>query len=148
MTQVDFYILPHSDIEQRHLFACRLTEKAFKLGHRIYIHSDDDAQSNALDKVMWSWRNSSFLPHRIEQASAEGSSHCDIVLGHGNSAGEAADYSDLLINLSGKVPEFFSRFHRVSEIVVQNDWVKSTTRDNFRFYRDRGYPLKTHNIGQ
>ena len=145
MTRVDFYILPQDSIEQRHLFACRLTEKARKLGHRVYIHSDDNAQAKALDELLWSWRASSFIPHRLEQDSSD-DSHCDVLIGYGDGNGEAAAYSDLLINLSTQVPAFFGRFQRVSEIVVQQAAITSATRENFRFYRDRGYPMNTHQL--
>jgi DNA polymerase-3 subunit chi len=55
-------------------------------------------------------------------------------------------HNGLLINLSEKVPEFFSRYERVAEIVVQDVTITNRTRANYRFYRDRGYPLETHNL--
>ncbi|MGK0500039.1 MAG: DNA polymerase-3 subunit chi [Oceanicoccus sp.] len=148
MTKVDFYILPEESVGQRHLFACRLADKAFKLGLQIYIHCDDNAQANALDQLLWSWRNSSFLPHQIstdDKASTE-RKNAAIQVGYENGQGTAATQSGLLINLSNHVPEFFSRFERLSEIVVQTDVVTTSTRANFRFYRNRGYQLETHDL--
>ena len=49
--QIDFYLLAGSDIAQRAQFACRLTEKAFKLGHRVHIHTDDEAAATELDAL-------------------------------------------------------------------------------------------------
>ncbi|MEE8059311.1 MAG: DNA polymerase III subunit chi [Pseudomonadales bacterium] len=144
MTKVDFYILPNSTIEQRHLFACRLVEKAYKLGHQIYIHSDDEAQTNALDQLLWSWRNSSFIPHQVEQTTID--NHERVQVGYNTANGSAANHNDLMINVSNAVPEFFSRFERVAEIVIQKPSVTDSTRANYRFYRDRGYPLKTHDL--
>ncbi len=152
MTKVDFYILADTSIEQRHQFVCRLVEKTYKLGHQIYIHSDDNAQANALDQLLWSWRSSSFIPHHIEEAAADtdppgASSACDsIQIGFGAARGSAANHNGLLINLSQGVPEFFSRFERVSEIVIQAPDITESTRANYRFYRDRGYPLQTHDL--
>ena len=40
MTRIDFYIVQHSEPSSRERFACRLAEKAYRLGHRIYIHTD------------------------------------------------------------------------------------------------------------
>ena len=41
MTKVDFYILPSADPSARLDFACKLTEKAWRMGHRIYLHCSD-----------------------------------------------------------------------------------------------------------
>lgn len=152
MTRVDFYILPEGDIDSRHRFACRLVEKAFRLGHSIYIHSDDDAQANAMDQLLWSFRDSSFIPHRLihgaESAASEGVIvHIGYPTPNGvHSALPGVESHGLLVNLSSEVPDCFSRFERVSEIVVQHPQVQQATRSNFRYYRDRGYELQTHDL--
>ena len=63
------------------------------------------------------------------------------MIGHDENTPE---FSDVLINLSSEVPLFFSRFERVTEIIGLLD--KASGRERFRFYRDRGYPLKSHTI--
>jgi DNA polymerase-3 subunit chi len=144
MTKVDFYILPADSIEQRHLFACRLADKAYKLGNEIYIHSDDDAQAGALDQLLWSWRNSSFLPHQLLGNHPDKERSEKIQIGYGSQP--TTNLNGLLINLSQTVPDFFSRFDRVAEIVVQQPAITEATRSNYRFYRDRGYQLENHDL--
>ncbi|ARN75375.1 DNA polymerase III subunit chi [Oceanicoccus sagamiensis] len=146
MTKVKFYILPGDSSEQRQLFACRLAEKAFKMGHSIYIHSSDKAEAEAIDQLMWSWRNSSFMPHQLEAEQA--SAHPVVNIGYQQGQGSSAQLNGLLINLSQTVPDFFSRFETVSEIVVQSPAVTEATRSHYRFYRDRGYPLENHDMRQ
>jgi len=143
MTKIDFYILPYDSSEQRHLFACRLAEKAFKLGNEIYIHGSDGDQAKALDELLWSWRNTSFIPHKIDDNSTD---EQPLHIGFGKDKQMAGDHNGLLINLSDHVPEFFSRFERVSEIVVQDSAVTESTRANYRFYKNRGYHLDTHDL--
>jgi DNA polymerase-3 subunit chi len=53
---------------------------------------------------------------------------------------------EVLINLAGAVPEFFSRYHRVAELVDSNGQRREQGRERFRFYRDRGYELITHQM--
>jgi len=137
MTNIDFYILPDESVQQRYQFACRLVEKAFRLGHHIYIHGDQPQQIEIIDQLLWSYKSSSFVPHSSEQLDSQ------VLLGCGH--GEHA-HNDLLVNLSSAVPEFFSRFNRVSEIVITDPGVTASTRENYRFYRDRGYPLKSHKL--
>jgi hypothetical protein len=38
MSKVDFYILPTDSLSARLDFACKLCEKAWRLGHRVYLH--------------------------------------------------------------------------------------------------------------
>ena len=53
---------------------------------------------------------------------------------------------DVLINLAPAVPEFFSRYERVAEVVDANAVRREQSRERYRFYRDRGYPLNTHQV--
>ena len=55
---------------------------------------------------------------------------------------------DVLINLAPEVPLFFSRFERVAELVDENDSVRRSGRSRYTFYKERGYPLRTHEIGR
>ncbi|MBL1276563.1 MAG: DNA polymerase III subunit chi [Ectothiorhodospiraceae bacterium] len=139
MTKVDFYILSTGTREQ---LACRLAEKAYTLGNRIYIHTETTEQSTLMDELLWSFREASFVPHEQYQAGSE--SESPIQIGCHNSP---ESHCEVLINLSSEVPLFFSRFLRVAELVGTEKEAKTQGRDRFRFYRDRGYPLETHELG-
>ena len=54
--------------------------------------------------------------------------------------------TDLLINLADEIPMFFSRFQRVVEVVSEDKQSRESGRNRFRFYRDRGYDLRTHQL--
>lgn len=139
MTSIDFYILADSAEARREQLACRLAEKAFGLGHRIYLNAADERQAHALDELLWTFRDGAFLPHArlADDASAP------IVIGAGE---EPAETPDLLINLAPEAPAFFTRFERVAEIVNDEPAVRDAGRERFRFYRDRGYALRTHKL--
>jgi DNA polymerase III subunit chi len=139
MTQIDFYILPDSTPRSRTLFTCKLAEKAFNLGHRSFVHLAGETEARELDNLMWTFRDRSFLPHCL----AGEEPHAPVHLGFGQEPGE--DFH-LLINLSGEIPKFFSRFERVAEVVDADEQVRAQGREHFRFYKDRGYPLDTHKL--
>jgi DNA polymerase III subunit chi len=147
MTRVDFYILDDDAEQSRERFACRLVEKAWRLRHRIYVHATAEAEARRLDALLWTFNEQSFLPHVIETpdldpALAEAT---PVRIGSGR---EPAFEADLLVNLDASVPLFFSRFDRVAEIVGGDEAQRLLARDRFRFYRDRGYALETHQIGK
>jgi len=139
MTEIDFYVLADAESRQRDLLACRVAEKAFELGHRMFIHTPGDDHAQHLDALLWIFRNGAFLPHAL----ASDDPGAPIVIGSGE---EPADTRHLLVNLAGTVPAFFSRFERVAEIVNEDPAVREAGRERFRFYRDRGYSLRTHKL--
>ena len=141
MTRIDFYILDSSNRQARSQLACRLVEKAYSLDHHVYIYTDDETQTEQLDNLLWTFRQGSFIPH--ERHAGENAPAAPILLGH-QAAPE--NHNQVLINLHENVPMFFSRFERVVEIIDQDENVKQLGRERFKFYRDRGYDLHTHNV--
>lgn len=140
MTRIDFYVLQSGPPGAGHAVACRLTEKAYQLGHRVYVHTADADQAEAIDELLWTFRPGSFVPHRLCEA---GEDFAPVLIGHG----EAPEIRpDVLINLSGEVPLFFSRFERVAEVVEAEEPQRASARERFRFYRERGYELATHEL--
>jgi len=142
MTRVDFYLLSQNQPAAGDLFACRLTEKAYRLGHRIFLHSNDAAHAKQLDELLWTFRDRSFIPHGMA-SEADNDPEVPVVVGSGQAP---EGHYELLINCAEQVPEFFSRFERVAETIPDEAQAKSRGRDRYRFYRDRGYPLETHKI--
>ena len=141
MTQVDFYILQDTQPDAQALLTCRLTEKAFKQGHQVYINTASGQQLKKLDDMLWTFRDGSFLPHGLYSESAD-SDH-PVLLGH---AVEPEGPSDVLVNLSNDVPPFFSRFNRVAELVGGDEAQRESARERYRYYKDRGYTLNTHKL--
>ncbi len=137
MTEVGFYILGEEAAYDRLALACRIAEKAYDGGHRVYIHCADAEQARRMDELLWTFKQNSFVPHG--PAGADDPS--PVQVGH---HGEAAGHEDVLINLSDEVPQFFSRFHRLAEVVDNGN--REVGREHYRFYRERGYPLQDHRI--
>jgi DNA polymerase-3 subunit chi len=141
MTQVDFYILKEQSTGDRFLMACRLAGKAWQKGHRVFMHTNSDAESRHIDRLLWTFRQDSFIPHSlIADADTELN---PILIDH---SGNTGDEHDVLINLAADVPQFFSQFHRVAEFIDHDVETKKSGRSRYSFYRDRGYQLTTHEI--
>ena len=146
MTRVDFYLLDHNaaggheTTTPKDMAVCRLTNKAFLLGHRIYIHTADAAEAQRLDNLLWTFAAGSFIPHAT---SHDADANMPVILGQD---APPETFDDVLISLAPQVPECFSRFQRVAEVVGPGDEDKRLARERFRFYRDRGYTLQTHSL--
>ena len=57
--------------------------------------------------------------------------------------GETLLQDDILINLQTAHPPFFGRFRLLVELVGTDNEDKVAARLRFRFYRDRGYEVKS-----
>lgn len=141
MTRIDFYILNAQRPAGREHLACRLAEKAYGLGHRVHIHANDPQSASRLDDLLWTYRDGSFIPHALEPQDP---TEAPVSVGHDWQPDQACD---VLINLATEVPNCFSRFERVAEILDPSPEIRQQGRERYRFYRDRGYELNTHELG-
>ena len=150
MTRVDFYILPEGDQQSAWDYTARLVQKIFRRGHEVFIQTADESQAQAISEALWQ-RPDGFLAHRI----GPGDSHNRIQIAYSSANGspdsgpepeELGQHEDVLINLAGDIPPYFSRFARVLEIVPGRPEDRDQSRTNYQFYRSRGFSLQTHNI--
>lgn len=144
MTRVDFYILDQQTDAARLTFACRLAAKAVQQNLEVVINAESAPETQRLDELLWTFSQGSFLPHRLLNDSTRPDEGEPILIGHDHEP-ESGRW-EMLINLSPRVPGFFSRFERVAELVDGDPDNKAAGRERFRYYRDRGYELRTHQI--
>ena len=139
MTQVDFYVLPENGSLTVHAAVGRIAEKALSRGHQIFVQVKDEAAAIRLHESLWTFREASFLPHAIAgQDDGE-----PLVIGWDD---PPVEHDDVLINTTGAVPGHFARFSRLAEIVAPDAARIAASREAWRFYRDRGYPLAKHDL--
>ncbi|MDR2877054.1 MAG: DNA polymerase III subunit chi [Chromatiales bacterium] len=140
--RIDFYILADASLGTREQFACRIVEKAYRMGHRVYLFTDSEAHAARIDGLLWTFRDGSFVPHarlaeRIEPAPP-------VLIG--NDSGDGAPDADIIINLTTTAPACFQRYERVAEIVDASDDGRRSGRERFRYYREQGIEPQSHPI--
>ena len=141
MPKIDFYTLSQAGEEARLLFACRLTEKAFSLGHKIYLFAASEAQAVELDNLLWSFNPESFIPHALDGVIDD--EDVPVIIGFEDSY---TGPTDVLINLSPQIPACHDQFQRITEIVSTDDAVKQFSRQHWQHYKDQGYTLDLHKL--
>lgn len=137
MTQIDFY----TQVDDKLQTACRLTAKARKQGLRVTLFCPDRDIVSRLDRMLWSVPATGFLPHCSPGDPLAGVTPVLI-----DTSGEDPLHDDVLINLHSEWPACFSRFRRLAEIVCTEDADRTAARARYRFYRDRGYEIRTHDL--
>jgi DNA polymerase-3 subunit chi len=139
MTQVDFYI--HVDNKLQTL--CTLAAKALAHKVRVLVLTPDAATTEQVDKLLWIQPAIGFLPHC--RSSHRLAPVTPIIVDH---LAEPIVHEQLLINLNAQCPAVFSRFERVIEIVTEEDADRALARERYRFYRDRGYDIRNHDMSK
>jgi len=138
MARVDFYILAADSGDDVHGFACRLTDKAWQQGYRVFLRTGDGHATADLDKRLWTFREDSFIPHAaLAEADDE-----PVQIG----TGPAPTNTGLLINLADDQPEDWARFARVAELASAQPDARAQARERYQAYRSAGVTPQTHNL--
>jgi DNA polymerase III subunit chi len=143
--RVDFYILKSAAAKQRWTFACRLTEKAYLRDMRVVIANDTLADAQALDDLLWTFNERSFIPHKIclDEHSLDPATKVHLTVEPAAVAG-----GDLLVNLTARLPLHFERYARVAEIIDADEERRRLGRERFKSYRDLKVALETHQLDE
>ncbi|MEE9425733.1 MAG: DNA polymerase III subunit chi [Methylococcales bacterium] len=145
MTESVFYILNSSQPRERYIVACKITEKAYKLGKRVFILTSTAEESQALDNLLWSFKQGSFIPHEIVDSTQQQTTEAlpnSVLIGASTSVTSAT----VLINLSTELPDNMDRFERIVEIIDQDVQIKQAGRQRYKAYQSKNFQLKTHNL--
>ncbi len=141
MTEIDF----HFNVPDKLAYSCRLLRKAYGSGAKIVV-TGDAACLEQLDRLLWTFSPTEFIPHC--HAAAEDlmdttllSSSVVLAESPKNSA-----HSGVLVNLGSAVPQEFERFERFIELVTEAEADRQQARQRWKYYADRGYSLKRHNL--
>ena len=137
MTEIDFYTHVASPLD----VARRIVHKALAQHGSARVLTADAESTDSLDRMLWMQPALSFVPH-CRLASPQAADTPVIV----DDAREHEGPLAVLINLAAEPPPFFSRFERLAEIVGTDAAATEAGRERYRFYRERGYALRTHNL--
>lgn len=137
MTRIDFY----TKVDDKLRFAIKLCAKALSQKLQVNVYVPDESQATRFERLLWSDNATSFIPHcRVDDPLA---ALTPVLILTQESA---LLHDTLLINLDHAWPPFFSRFQRVIEIVSTDSDDAASARERFRFYRDRGYAMQSHDM--
>ena len=133
MTQIFFY---HNAADRIAALAA-LIVKAYAQRKALLIYAPDVQDAEALDRRLWTHPPGSFVPHVRGNSPLAGETPVVIT-----DEIDAQTHSERLINLSPEVPNAFSRFASVIEVVGHDERERQAGRERVRFYKDRGYAVK------
>lgn len=118
---------------------CKWTEKHYEEGRTVAIHAADDDQAKKIDKKLWTFSQSSFVPHVILIEGEDAAEPVLIAVGD-----QEVPDSDVLMVASGRDPDgWMGRFERVYDFAeIYDSDLRLAARKRFKAYQDGGYSMK------
>ena len=139
MTRIDFYF----NVTDKLRHVAELAQLALGRQRRLFVYTADASAVAQLESVLWTHPPTAFLPHcRADHPLA---AETPIIV---DWQGENLLHDDILVNLTATQPPFFSRFKGLIEVVGTAEDDRNEARSRFRFYRDRGYDIKSHDVSE
>lgn len=138
MTSIDFYF----NAADRFQVACRLAAKALAERKRMLIYAPDAELAAKLDRLMWTWPATGFVPHCATHDPLAGET--PVLIGADDEAAEIP----ILLNLSAESPPHFASFERLLEVVGAEEADREPARARFRLYKSRGYAIASHDLAR
>ena len=134
MTRVEFFF----NVEDKLKKLVELSEKAVEKNVRVMILTHDERLAVSTQQYFWQ-QSVTFLPNcgRADALAKE----TPIII---DCQADASVHDDVLINLQHPQPTIFSRFKRLIEIVGTDEADKVLARSRYKFYRDRGYEIRSY----
>ena len=137
MTSIDFYF----NAADRLQVACRLAAKAMADGKRMLVYTPDAELAARLDKLMWTWPATGFVPHCPAEDALAGDTPILI-----SQTDQVPASCALVLNLAAECPPHFASFERLLEVVGTDEAEKEAGRARYKLYRSRGYAIANHDL--
>ena len=137
MTSIDFYF----NAPDRLQVACRLAGKAMKQNQRVLIYAPQPELAARIDKMLWTWPATGFVPHCAVHAPL--ARETPVLIASGDDTPEGCE---ILLNLDADCPPHFERFPRLLEVIDEAG--REAGRSRYRFYKERGYHIANHDLAQ
>ena len=143
MTRISFF---HGANDRLHA-AAQWVADAHHNSTPVLIYTPQEKHAETLDRLLWTQTAFGFTPHC--RASAALAAETPVLIATQlDEALAIPEDARVLLNLSDEIPGGFERFSHIVEIISSNDEVRLPGRDRFRFYRDRGCSIESHDISK
>jgi len=137
--QVDFYVLPGTEERSRLKLACRLAERGYLAGQRVFVWLDEPLLLERFDELLWTFADRSFVPHEL-YSDVRQWQDTPVLLG---CSAQPQQGFELLVNLAAAIPAAAIHAAGIAELVDADEQRRRAGRNRFRQYRDGGRTPET-----
>lgn len=132
--EVGFYHLQRLPLERA---LPKLLEKVLERGHRAIVLAGSAERVEALNGVLWTYEERSWLPH-----GATGDAHAEAQPIWLTTGEENPNGADVLVTVDGAAPAFAAEFARILDMFDGRDQsAVAAARERWKHYRGQGFTV-------
>ena len=136
MTKIDFKKFGNSESEILNYLFFAIKNSYFKGNHILCLTPSEKFSSN-LSNALWTYEPQTFIPHCV------GKSDAVISITH---LQEPNHHSQILFNYQQEIPDWFSRFDQVIEIIASDKDSIKTKQNMYSYLKRLGYSLSFEDL--
>ncbi len=140
--RVDFFVLSGSEERPWLKLGCRIAERAYQAGERVFVWLDEANAADRFDELLWTFADRSFVPHEPFTDERQWQD-TPVLIGCG---AQPQHSFGVLVNLGSAIPAAAAHAARIAEVIDADEQRRRAGRNRFRQYRDRGLSPQTHNL--
>ena len=124
---------------------CDVVENEFTQGNKVVINVTDEEEGKTLDNMLWSWKQSSFIPHNYSESLSESPKDPVVI---------ATDITknisyDTLILVNPSDLENLNNYTTIIDFAEKYNPTKlESDRKRYKLYRDKKFTLESINPGE
>ena len=123
------------------VYVCKLIEKGYKQNiNPIFIKTNTQKQAEELDKILWTFRQESYVPHALVDKD---NNTQPVQIGWVDNEIEDAE---AIINLSDGMPDTSNHLKKIHEIIENIDKKKEKARERWKKYKSIGFNIKAYKV--
>ena len=124
------------------IYVCKLIEKGYKQNiNPIFIKTDTQTQAEELDKLLWTFRQESYIPHTLVDQDSNNTQPVQI-----GWIDNEIDDAEAIINLSDGMPDISNDLKKIHEIIDNIDEKKEKARERWKKYKSIGFNIKAYKV--
>lgn len=124
------------------IYVCKLIERGYKQNiNPIFIKTDTQKQAEELDKVLWTFRQESYIPHTLVDQDSNNTQPVQI-----GWIDNEIDDAEAIINLSDGMPDISNDLKKIHEIIDNIDEKKEKARERWKKYKSIGFNIKAYKV--
>ena len=141
-TEVVFITL---NVANKNRVVCDITEKEYESGNKAVIYVADEKEGKILDDMLWSWKQSTFIPHNFSESLQTAEKDPVII---STNISDSINY-DTLILVQPTEPDICRIYKKVIDFAEKYNPTKlETDRKRYKLYRDQKFKLEALNPGE
>lgn len=133
------------NVANKYRVVCDIVEHEFDNGIKTIVNVADEEEGKTLDNMLWSWKQSTFIPHNYVNTLAESNGDPVILT---TEISTSTEYSTLILVNSTDIKNL-KNFSTIIDFAEKYNPTKlESDRKRYKLYRDQNYEIATLNPGE